>query len=281
MLVASNIYGPFVMLPEELQRLALQLVYYFDALPAKLLKALTACCTAPHAVILIAVSCYSLFASPARNLNMSVLRYMTEILYHSYVKVPPTSQAWLSFLYAQQYSLLFVAMTQGALSQFELASTVLSLLVANSANRKYQDTDEEEDDDGEEVEELTPQQARKKTRTSGEATTSTSTQKQTRSRAVKDTQKGKEKENEMEVVVVDADDDEGESVVEDRAAAAGGEKAAAKAERARTERREVAEIIVANVRLWGVTEALGSMQSMLTLLLVPSLPSAQPLRAHT
>lgn len=27
---------------------------------------------------------------------MSVLRYMTEILYHSYVKVPPTSQAWLS-----------------------------------------------------------------------------------------------------------------------------------------------------------------------------------------
>lgn len=52
MLVASNIYGPFVLLPEELQRLALQLVYYFDALPAKLLKALTACCTAPHTVIL-------------------------------------------------------------------------------------------------------------------------------------------------------------------------------------------------------------------------------------
>lgn len=222
---ASNIYGPFVLLPEELQRLALQLVYYFDSLPAKLLKSLTAC---------------------SRNLNMSVLRYMTEILYHSYVK--------------------------GALSQFELASTVLSLLVANSANRKYQErADEDEDDDGEEVEELAPQ-VRKRTRTSSEATTSTSTStsthKQMRSRAVKDTQKGKEKENEMEVVVVDADDDdEGEPVVEDRVAAAGGEKAAAKAERARTERREVAEIIVANVRLWGVTEALESMQAMLTLLL--------------
>jgi hypothetical protein len=44
-LSAANIYGPFVSLPEEHQRLALQLVYYFDSLPAKLLKALTACCT--------------------------------------------------------------------------------------------------------------------------------------------------------------------------------------------------------------------------------------------
>jgi hypothetical protein len=64
-LVASNIYGPFVLLPEELQRLALQLVYYFDSLPAKLLKSLTACCTAPHTVyysylFLIAMFCDSL-----------------------------------------------------------------------------------------------------------------------------------------------------------------------------------------------------------------------------
>lgn len=43
--LGANLYGSFIALPESLQRSALQLIFLFDYLPPKLLKALTACCT--------------------------------------------------------------------------------------------------------------------------------------------------------------------------------------------------------------------------------------------